>query len=101
MTEITANGSGPIQPLDRLFEMLATEPLDPAFERYGNFVTHGTPGEYFETGVTHIWGNFRHYSHVFNIRTDDRELVAHLTAAIRANQKTQAYKDARYGRARK
>lgn len=35
-------------------------------------------------------GNFRDVSHVFNITTDDPEVIARLTAAIRANLDRQA-----------
>lgn len=85
MLRITANGSGRVGDLAELETLLKTEPLDITFERYGNFVLAG------EAGVTRFWGNFSRVSHVFQIDTDESEVVARLTAAIRANQATSAY----------
>ena len=66
-------------------EILANQPLDSTFERFGNFVLPE------EGGITQFWGNFRHLSHVFSICTDDAALIATLTAAIRANQQRPDY----------
>lgn len=72
--------------VDALLAVLATEPLDPSFERYGNFVlTFNTKG------AAHFWGNFANRSHVFDIHTTDRALAATLRRAIRQNQQTPAY----------
>lgn len=113
LTVINSNGSGAALPIDTLFERLASNTLDPDFERFGNFVSkaHGsveagydhsvTPPRllYRDTGPIYpdhpnalsFFGNFFDYSHVFNITTDDPELIERLTAAIRANQATPAY----------
>lgn len=89
MTEITSNGSkwagqAP-DPVSVLIEVLAREPLDRTFEKYGNFaINEGN-------GIVRFFGNFLTVSHVFNIRTDDPELVATLIAAIKANKRMPAY----------
>ena len=46
-------------------------------------------------GMHRFFGNFWHVSAVFNIDTNDRELIDQLTAAIRANQQTPAYQAAK------
>lgn len=92
--------------IEELLEVLESEPLDPSFERYGNFVISNPQhcvyighGRYQDTGaiypgedVRRYFGNFARVSHVFNIDTTDPELIAKLTAAIRANQRTPAYR---------
>lgn len=78
-------------PVARLLYMLAHFTLEPTFEQYGNFV-HPTDRD---PSITHVWGNFADYSFCFNIDTSDAELVARLTAAIRANQATPAYAEAK------
>lgn len=112
-TSITSNGShwAGEEPsaVEELFEVLAREPLDASFERFGNFIIRNPyegvqtkagewsdgkplfPGE----DVTRFFGNFLCVSHVFNIDTTDPELAARLTAAIRANQRTAAYRQAK------
>jgi len=84
MLHITSNGSGKVLELSELEAVLATEPLDITFERYGNFILT-------RDGVTRFWGNFARVSHVFQIDTDEPEVIARLTSAIRANQETPAY----------
>ncbi len=66
--------------------LLATEPLNYTFECYGNFVAKR------ENNITRFWGNFAHVSAVFQVDTSDPEVAARLTAAIRANQQTPAYR---------
>lgn len=87
-TEILSNGSGQILPIEALFDRLATDPLDRTFEPdcYGNFVFQCE-----DDRRTNFFGNFHTYSHVFNIATDDPDLIARLTAAIRANQQRPDY----------
>jgi len=99
-TIINSNGSRwagaePL-PISELLAMLAVEPLDPRFERYGDFVTADpesakTGKPLYERGSVMFWGNFLHVSHVFDIVTTDVGEIAALTSAIRANQKSQAY----------
>lgn len=87
--EIVSNGSGTIRPLADLFAALERHTLSPTFEEYGNFVSETADGR------ISFFGNFHDYSHVFQIITDDRDLIDRLTAAIRANQATREYVAAR------
>ena len=112
MTKIISNGSrwAGQQPAEvsELLNLLATEPLRRVFEAYGNFIMpepkHGVESYetgkleyvdgdpiYPEAGVVRFWGNFETCSHVFQIDTSDPELIAKLTAAIRANQQRADY----------
>jgi hypothetical protein len=99
--------------LEQLFQVLASDPLDPTFEEYGNFccgepraAVHLGKGEYADKGpiypdapgMQRFWGNFYELSHVFRIDTDEPELIERLTVAIRTNQATEAYTLARKGR---
>lgn len=91
-TTINSNGSkwageSP-DSIETLLHVLATETLDPTFEDYGNFAIN------MGDGVVRFWGNFYTVSHVFSIDTDDATMCATLTAAITANQATDAYKAA-------
>ena len=110
MLKIISNGSGnPPRPLRDLFERLASEPLDPTFERYGNFIgrAHGAVhlgrGKYRDTGpiyrgspkAVRFFGNFANVSHVFTIDADDRRVIATLARAIRRNQASEAYRRVR------
>lgn len=75
--------------IDELLSRLAAEPLDRTFEdeRFGNFA-------YADEDVADVvcfFGNFKHYSHVFNIRSNDPSLIEALTTAIRANQQRHDY----------
>ncbi|OGV64621.1 MAG: hypothetical protein A3K19_29790 [Lentisphaerae bacterium RIFOXYB12_FULL_65_16] len=93
MREIISNGSttagqAPAS-VETLLELMGREPLDATFEGYGNFVERDP------TGTVLFFGNFARRSHVFNILTDEPELIATLTAAIRNNQAGEAYRDAR------
>lgn len=96
-TTIHANGSKWLgqepDSIEKLFERLENNTLDPTFEDYGNFAKNRG------AGVVHFWGNFHDVSAVFDIETDDPELVQSLIAAIKANQDTQAYHDAKHARA--
>lgn len=104
-------------PLQALFERLANHPLDPSFEDCGNFVGpartarhvrgYNEDGEfvdyYEDTGPLYpmapsavsFFGNFYTVSAVFNIDTDEPELIERLTAAIRANQGRADYQAAK------
>lgn len=77
--------------VDQLIEVMQTYALDPTFEAYGNFGANGPAG----SATVRFWGNFYTLSHVFSIDTDDPELCARLITAIKANQSTQAYQDAK------
>ena len=102
--------------IDKLFERLGSHPLDPRFEGYGNFIMSplchytterdefGTPRYvddlsrpiYPESqGAVRFFGNFYCLSAVFSIDTDEPELIERLTNAVRANQATDAYQQAR------
>lgn len=115
MIEITSNAYGKPNALgiDALLERLSSATLCPTFERYGNLIQHplyhskpgDKPGEWVDDtdrpmypdhpGTHRFFGNFFDYSHVFNIDTDEPELIEALTKAIRANQATAAYADAK------
>lgn len=108
MIEIYSNGSRwagqPCATIDELIEVLGRTPLDPTFEAYGNFISgpfdHGWDNPRLEehkllNPCTNFFGNFYEVSHVFNIWTDEPAVIDRLTAAIRANQATPAYLDAR------
>lgn len=84
---------------ENILKDLAEYTLDPIFEDYGNFVYNPT-WEDEETaekykGLTYISGNFLTYSHAFRLLTDDTELIDELTTAIRKNQQTEEYKQAK------
>jgi hypothetical protein len=78
-----------------LVATLSAEPLDSTFENYGNFITADPVGlddkPLYPAGFVNFWGNFVNVSHVFNIVTNEPEVIAELTRLIRANQATPAY----------
>ena len=117
-TVITSNGSRWMgqepDSMETLLEVLASEPLDPSFEDYGNFC-YANEGEFSWTtyengkavmrksepmpaGNVRFFGNFYTVSHVFNIDTDEPEVIAKLKAAIDANKASEAYRKARMER---
>jgi hypothetical protein len=84
---------------ENILKDLAEYTLDPVFEEYGNFVYIPTwedeeAAEKYK-GLTAISGNFLTYSHAFRLLTDDTELIEELTKAIRKNQETEEYKQAK------
>ena len=91
-TEIISNGSKTLgqapDSINQLLGVLTSETLNPMFEEYGNFA-------YIHENKTTFFGNLHSVSHGFNIRSTDKKIIAKLTKAIRANQKTDAYKKAR------
>ena len=104
MIKILSNGSrwAGEEPdsIENLLEVLREHPLDRSFEHYGNFVDtsplwgpDGTsPNPYPDNpGVVVYSGNFSNLSHGFNIHTDEPEVIALLTDAIRANQQRPDY----------
>ncbi len=100
-TTIISNGSKwlgePLDTIDQLCDVLAETPLDPTFEEYGNFILPMDDASD-TSGMVRFWGNFFLVSHVFSIDTDDPAVIHVLTAAIRANQQTEAYRKARIDR---
>lgn len=96
-------------PLRELFRALETYTLDPTFEAYGDFISETVPeiahilNEEKSAGLdtrrtVHVWGNFYDFSCVFSVYTDDDALIAKITAAVRANKDTDAYRAARIER---
>lgn len=81
--------------VDLLLAMLERETLDPRFEQYGNFVIDADA--VLQLGEVQFHGNFITYSHAFDVRSDEPEVIARLTAAIRANQATKTYLEAADG----
>lgn len=84
---------------ENILKDLAEYTLDPVFEEYRNFVYMPTwcdeeVAEKYK-GLTAISGNFLKLSHAFNLLTDDEELIKELTEAIRKNQETNEYKQAK------
>lgn len=95
-----------------LLSNLAGFALDPSFEEYGNFVqvepkraiAGARYGEWVDgpdlcypniPGAVQFFGNFFAVSAVFRITTNDPAVIEPLTQAIRANQSTPAYLEAR------
>ena len=90
--ELTPQGQEPAT-IETLLRVLGEYPLDRRFEAYGNFISKEpilVSGERMH-GITSFFGNFFTLSHVFNIYTDDAEVVAKLTDAINANRKRKDY----------
>jgi hypothetical protein len=90
--------------LDDLITVLGTHALAAKFEDYGNFVMKCTTtyldalngaGANLAPHALHFWGNFEELSHVFDVLTDDQEVIDRLVAAIKANKRTPAYYKAR------
>lgn len=105
MLEIRSNGSKwygqTPDTIEQLLEVLKTYTLDPTFEKYGNFIYPYVPYRGWNDknqvykGCTLISGNFYTLSHVFSIITDDLVLMERITAAIRDNQQTEDYQQAK------
>lgn len=88
--------------VEELIEVLGQEPLDRTFERFGGFISDistveawGRPvvPEQFRTEphTIRFFGNFLKLSHVFNIDTNDPDVIDRLTKAIQANQQRPDY----------
>ncbi len=70
--------------------------LDATFEAYGNFITpdpisYRTRQPLYPSGTVLFWGNFLSHAGVFRLSTDDPDIIARLTAAIRNHQQTERY----------
>jgi hypothetical protein len=100
-THIMFNGSKwagqPPDPLETLLDMLDKEPLDPRFKRFDAPVVRGdyplgVPEEF--EGTHHFHGNFYRVSHPFSVFTNDKDVIAKLTAACEKNIASDAYKAA-------
>ena len=104
MIKIESNGSKWLgqkpDTIEELLKVLKKFPLDPVFERYGNFIYPLDGPEGYEKaedrkaakGQIYFSGNFAGLSHVFGIATDDPAIIATLTKAIRENQASEQYK---------
>lgn len=95
--------------LDRLRELLRTEPLDSTFERFGNFVIRN-PMLAFKPprlaypdnpAMVHFFGNFANYSFVFSFNTDEQGLIDEMEALIRANQAMPEYAEHKIAEAKR
>jgi len=100
MLQINSNGSkwNGQEPdtIEDLIKVLNTYPLDPTFEDYGNFVNNSPVWLKKEAtekyqGCSQISGNFSAVSHVFNIITDEPEVIQVLTEAVNKNKLTEEY----------
>lgn len=100
MIEILSNGSKwagePDDTIDELIRVLEEYTLDPKFEGYGNFVNRNPQWRTEEieeryNGCTVIFGNFLSYSHVFNIVTDDEDMICQIEKLVEENKKRHAY----------
>ena len=106
MTEIISKIRRPETPwfeepdtLDRILCDLEMETLDPALGAFG-FVDRTpkwlSPSDAERwAGCTHILGNFVGYSGVFEVITDDADVIERLSAAIARNMATPAYAEAK------
>jgi len=104
MLTIYSNGSGfddekpwlavPPCSIEVLLQVLAEHALDKTFEKYGNFIERNVvlrDGTKLPEGTVIFFGNFRSYSHVFRIVTDDTEIIQQLTNAINENKLREDY----------
>ncbi len=96
-TQIQSNGGGRVLPIEDLLQRLRDHPLDRSFEAFGDFVIrdpkNGRGEPLAGPGAVLFFGNFFTYSHVFNIVTDEPELIATLSDLIRQNQQRSDYRD--------
>ena len=82
--------------IEDLKEILTKYTLDPTFEKYGNFINYNPQWVKPESqnkykGCAVIFGNFKTYSHVFNIITDDKKLLNELQILVDKNKSTNDY----------
>ena len=96
--------------VDDLVRVLREHPLDPRLELYGGFITidpcravrGGHNGRQwvdgprlFDVPVTCFSGNFFTVSHVFDLYTNVPGIITELTQAIRTNQASESYQNAK------
>lgn len=90
--------------IESLIETLANYALDPCFEEVGSLIEGPLKPEDFINlrhppvemlGKTMFFGNFYELSAVFRLYTDELDLIARLTKAIRDNQASPAYQAAK------
>jgi hypothetical protein len=102
MLKIISNGSKwygeKPDSIEILKEVLKTQTLDPTFENFGNFINNNPrwtnkEAQELYKGCSTIFGNFKTYSHVFNIITNDRELITELQELINKNKNTLVYQE--------
>lgn len=101
-TNIMFNGSKwagqPPDTLEKLLEVLATEPLDPRYKRFNAPVVRGDyplgMSQDLEGFTHHFHGNFYRISHAFSVFTNDDSVIAALTEACEKNIASDAYKAA-------
>lgn len=72
--------------IEKLIEVLANHPLDRRFEDNGNFIMS------YNDNCTKFFGNFYTLSHVFNIVTDEADVIEQLTTAIKTNLQRPDYR---------
>lgn len=82
--------------INRILRYLENYSLDQIFENYGNFIDPNPEWLNPETaqkyaGCTRFWGNFYSISGVFDVITNDADVIRRLTTAIRRNQGSAAY----------
>lgn len=71
--------------------------LDPVYESPGHdFVADHRDEE--GRGECHIFGNFRNLSHVFNISSNDQEIIEKLSVAIQTNKVFPGYQNIKRAR---
>lgn len=90
MINIISNGSKwagePPDSVEKLLEVLAKYALDRRFEQFGGFITKDETDD-----SVRFFGNFFNLSHVFQIVTDEPEIIERLSAAIHANMERPDY----------
>ena len=93
----TYAGQHPAQ-IDKLFERLENNTLDPSFYHMSLFQAHPwepvlplCPAKEQWRGAAHFWGNFMDYSHVYSIITRDEALITRLQQAIDRNIRSEAF----------
>jgi hypothetical protein len=101
MLEIKSNGSKwygqEPDSIETLLDAFSKYTLDPRFENYGDFVNlnpqwlNRVNAEKY-AGCASIFGNFMNGHGVFNIITDDQELIAKIAALVNQNKQTPEYK---------
>lgn len=79
--------------LERLFEMLASHPLQRSFEEHGDFIEppvwDSPPSKWApdgSDGEIHFNGNFDTYAFAFSLATNDPALIDRLRVAVEANR---------------